>query len=112
MHVVNRVLGLFGLRVSKADDGNMMLDRRRHSAQIEVCKCNTRGFAFSENIVCHSGGHPFSYIDAECAFAAECIRKANPDGILDIGSYRQFVLGLLSKHSADEYNIDVFAETG
>jgi SAM-dependent methyltransferase len=40
------------------------------------------------------GAHPESYIDFECRFAARHLRDAAPRTVLDVGSYRAFVLGL------------------
>ncbi|HET7464275.1 MAG TPA: DUF268 domain-containing protein [Longimicrobium sp.] len=40
------------------------------------------------------GEHPEGYIDFECRFAAWHLRRAEVRSLLDIGSYRPFVLGL------------------
>lgn len=40
--------------------------------------------------------HPETFVDFECAFAAQNIRRFAPRSILDIGSYRHFILGLLA----------------
>lgn len=42
------------------------------------------------------GDHPENFIDYECAFAADHIFRVKPQAILDIGSYRHFILGLLA----------------
>jgi len=42
------------------------------------------------------GVHPENFIDYECSFAAHRIRQAKPQKILDVGSYRHFILGLLA----------------
>ncbi len=38
--------------------------------------------------------HPQSFNEYECAFAADVVRKIDPQNILDIGSHRLFLLGL------------------
>jgi SAM-dependent methyltransferase len=43
--------------------------------------------------------HPENFVDFECAFAAEHLRSAAPAQILDVGSYRHFILGLLAHYS-------------
>ncbi len=50
---------------------------------------------FSEPLY-ESGAHTKNYIDFECEFAAAHIDALRPGRILDIGSYRWFVLGLLA----------------
>jgi len=40
--------------------------------------------------------HPENFIDYECAFAASHILHARPQRILDVGSYRHFIFGLLA----------------
>ena len=52
-----------------------------------------------------SGDHPESYIDAECAFAASALAEHNPSRILDIGSYRHFILGLLASRSVTTLDV-------
>jgi SAM-dependent methyltransferase len=43
-----------------------------------------------------SGDHPRSHVDFECEFAAAQLSRRRPGKILDIGSYRVFVLGLVA----------------
>ena len=40
------------------------------------------------------GEHPADWTDVECAYAAAELAKCKPQHILDVGSYRHFVLGL------------------
>jgi SAM-dependent methyltransferase len=42
------------------------------------------------------GIHPANYVDFECAFAAKHLMRLNPEKLLDVGSYRHFVIGLLA----------------
>jgi len=44
------------------------------------------------------GEHPSDFTDFECAFAANAIAELRPHTILDIGSYRKFVIGLLASY--------------
>lgn len=53
-------------------------------------------FAIHKGLRYDAGSHPKSYIDYECEFAARHLNKLNPDKILDIGSYRHFIIGILS----------------
>jgi SAM-dependent methyltransferase len=43
-----------------------------------------------------SADHPKNYVDCECEFAARHLRRVRPNNILDIGSYRQFIVGMLA----------------
>jgi len=52
-----------------------------------------------------SGDHPESFVDYECAFAAHALRACKPTRVLDVGSYRHFVLGLTSCY--DIASVDV-----
>jgi len=54
------------------------------------------GFVIFREPVFERGPHPENFVDYECAFAAFHIGRANPRKILDVGSYRHFILGLLA----------------
>jgi SAM-dependent methyltransferase len=43
-----------------------------------------------------AGDHPEGFQDYECQFAADLVRRLNPRAILDVGSYRHFLLGLMA----------------
>ncbi len=44
-----------------------------------------------------AGNHPTSRENYECIFISEILSKLNPQKVLDIGSYRQFVIGLMAR---------------
>jgi len=52
-----------------------------------------------------AGDHPESYADWECSFCASHIRRVQPGRILDIGSYRGFILGLLGHYSVTTVDV-------
>ena len=52
-----------------------------------------------------SGHHKEYYVDFECSFAADCITNINPGSILDIGSYRHFLIGLLAHYKVTTIDI-------
>lgn len=52
-----------------------------------------------------AGDHPTLWWDFECAFAAEHIARVKPESILDIGTIRSFITGLLAHH--DITSVDV-----
>lgn len=55
------------------------------------------GYVVSHTTVCNDvGAHPFDYRDYECAFAADHLKRLKPGSILDVGSYRFFLLGVMA----------------
>jgi len=66
-------------------------------AQFEACRANGRGFAVEKRLYFQSGVHPRNYVDFECAFAARQLLREQPAEVMDIGSYRQFIIGLLAR---------------
>lgn len=52
-----------------------------------------------------SGGHPENYVNYEQLFATEAIREKEPRNLLDVGSNRSFVLGLMAAY--DVTTVDV-----
>lgn len=52
-----------------------------------------------------AGAHPVSYMDYECAFAAHHLSRLAPKKILDIASYRHFVLGLLAHYQVTSLDV-------
>ena len=61
---------------------------------LEALKRNPGRFQVFPEPVFEPGSHPENFVDYECAFAARNIRRFAPRSILDIGSYRHFLLGL------------------
>jgi len=97
MHRVNRLLSLAGLRLARVN--GIPLDFKRHyGKQFDELKRNNGGFRIFQEFECDIGDHPQSYKDYECMFAAINLNKANPVEILDIGSYRHFIIGLLAHY--------------
>jgi SAM-dependent methyltransferase len=59
---------------------------------------NPGGFQIFRERVFDLGAHPENFVDYECSFAAQNIHHLHPRSILDIGSYRHFILGLLAHY--------------
>ena len=98
MHPVNEFLFHFGVRLSRMrgvirPPSAFMTAYRRNLATLNR---NPRGFHVFKELQYDVGAHPEGYIDYECAFTSQLIGTLNPKSILDVGSYRIFVLGLLS----------------
>ena len=94
MHPINKVLSLLSLKISvnKRPPQKFMAEYRYQLSRLVK---NNRGFEVFKNINYEVGDHPANHMDYECAFAAAHISGINPVKILDIGSYRQFIIGML-----------------
>ncbi len=68
--------------------------QERYDHQLRTLTQDPRGFEVFREPIYEHGAHPENFIDHECAFAARHIHRARPERILDIGSYRHFILGL------------------
>jgi SAM-dependent methyltransferase len=101
MHAVNELLSLFGLRLSRNKNETEVPAEFLSSFEKGKAECrrNTRGFDVFDELHYDAGEHPVSHIDAECTFAALHLAKENPQTILDVGSYRHFILGLLAHYN-------------
>lgn len=51
------------------------------------------------------GNHPRSNQDFECEFASRNLAKTNPDKVLDVGSYRRFIIGLLAGYNVTTLDV-------
>jgi len=52
-----------------------------------------------------AGPHPAEYRDYECAFAAEQIGRLAPRSLLDVGSYRHFLIGLMASRQVTTLDV-------
>ncbi|MGQ9695862.1 MAG: class I SAM-dependent methyltransferase [Thermodesulfobacteriota bacterium] len=76
-----------------------------YKINLEKIKKEALGFYIFEEPIFEEGAHPENFIDYECAFAAQHIKEAQPKSILDIGSYRHFILGLLAHFSVTTLDV-------
>jgi SAM-dependent methyltransferase len=68
--------------------------QEEYERNLEALRRAPGGFQVFAEPVFDGGSHPETFVDHECAFAARHIRRCSPRSILDIGSYRHFLLGL------------------
>jgi SAM-dependent methyltransferase len=95
---LNRLLNTFGFSVSRVR-GLPSPFLREYREQLSILRANeNRGFRVVEEIYCDVGDHPQTHVDYECQFVAEHLARLCPTNVLDVGSYRQFVLGLLAHY--------------
>lgn len=98
MHPINKLFNAFGLQISKSNPASEppkeFLDK--YYSKLNELRKNSNGTKIHEAIRYQAGKHTESYIDAECAFGAFHLGRTKPEKILDIGSYRRWLLGLLA----------------
>jgi len=106
MHVVNKILSHFGLQLSKNMRSSVPKEFiARHSQLLKELRDDNRGFDIFNELFYDVGVHPTNYIDYECGFTADNIKKLQPKKICDVGSYRHFILGMLSYYSVTTVDI-------
>jgi SAM-dependent methyltransferase len=68
--------------------------KEKYERNLEALRRNPGPFQVFPEPVFDGGSHPENFVDYECAFAARNIRRIAPRSLLDVGSYRHFLLGL------------------
>jgi SAM-dependent methyltransferase len=68
----------------------------RYPGDLARFKRESPGWVVFEEPLFEAGLHPENFVDYECGFAATHLKKHNPREILDVGSYRHFIVGLLA----------------
>ncbi len=104
MHPANKILAPLGMqlrRIRKAPSGFLSQYRR----DFEKLQKNGRGFAVFKEMYYEVGAHPESFADFECRFVAKHVAKFRPKNVIDIGSYRLFILGLLSGYEVTSVDV-------
>ena len=106
MNPINRVLARGGLRIGRTQRVPRAFARTYHSQLGQLREAPPHGFgAVVPSFTYDAGDHPTLWWDFECAFAAEHIARVKPTNILDIGSIRSFITGLLAYY--DVTTVDV-----
>ena len=98
MHPLNKALYQLGVMMVKTRDRILipLTFHRHYLAGLAALHKDSRGFRVFFEERYDLGQHPESFIDQECAFASMLIQRHHPERILDVGSYRHFILGLLA----------------
>jgi len=79
-----------------SNEGLTREGQKNYQKHLAILKKNPGGFHIFEEPLFEMGAHPDNFIDYECSFATAHINLAKPQKILDVGSYRRFILGLLA----------------
>jgi len=99
MHPINKFLSWFGLQLQPSGRAPRVPEdfMANYNANLaSLMENNSRRFDVFSELYYEAGVHPTNYIDFECGFAAYHMNRLNPNKTLDIGSYRHFILGMLS----------------
>lgn len=105
MNPVNTVLSLFGLKLSrrvnktiKQIDNKEKEFREKFEYYFKQAKNNKRGFKVLKDYRYQAGVHPSNSVDLQCEFVAYHLHNKKPKRILDIGSFRHFIIGMLAHY--------------
>ncbi|MGQ3684432.1 MAG: class I SAM-dependent methyltransferase [Candidatus Loosdrechtia sp.] len=102
MNPVNKALSLFGLQIRKYEkkpDKNATREAmEKFNRNFEQVKKNNRGFRVLKDFRYEVGEHPAHISNIHCDFTAYYLYRAKPSKILDIGSWRLFIIGLLAHY--------------
>jgi SAM-dependent methyltransferase len=107
MHPVNKVLSKIGLRLTHASESVEIPAefRKQYDRRLETLLNQNTVFKVFRDFQYDAGDHPQSYMNFECEFAARHLRKSHPTTVLDIGSHRLFVLGLLAGYKVTTLDV-------
>jgi SAM-dependent methyltransferase len=102
VHPLNKFALLFNLQIYRREKIPPEFKRqyKHHLAYLKQTSDNV-----FEDLQYNADDHPVSWVDFECAFAASNIAKNNTVSILDIGSYRHFILGLQATHKVTTLDV-------
>lgn len=94
MNPVIRLVRAFGFDVARIRAKVPAVHRERFRQELATVKAHANGFDVSEYPLFESGDHPVQWQDHECEYAARHLSRIKTKSVLDIGSYRRFILGL------------------
>jgi SAM-dependent methyltransferase len=104
MHPINRLLNNFGLQLAVVRRMPRAFKKEYRRRYAEV-KRNNKGFGVFQEIYYEVGAHPMQHSDFELAFASRLIAKYRPESILDIGSWRYWIIGLLAHYNVTTIDV-------
>ena len=105
MHPINKILSYVGLRIHRTKEKAPKDYELRYNEWLRQTRKNPKGFNIFRAFRYDGEDHPENYIDAECRFASFHISSHKPKTLLDIGSYRQFILGMISHYKVTTVDV-------
>ena len=85
-----------GLRIDLAPPDPPAEVRERLARELRLARAQSGEFTLIEQLQDDSHPHPMRSIDLECAFATEQLLRLRPGVVLDVGSYRLWLIGLMA----------------
>ena len=96
---MNRALWTAGIRITRVPKVPLSFVSDYRSALRRLRRTSPPRFrSVVQSFTWEAGEHPVLWWDFECAFAAEHIARVSPTDILDIGSIRSFIAGLMAHY--------------
>jgi len=105
MNFINKLLSLFGINVIRTRIKPPEEFMEKYNEYLNLSRSNKRGFKVTEALRYGMGAHPVSYKDIECGYASAQLYNLQPELVLDIGSYRHFIIGLLSQYKVTTIDV-------
>lgn len=100
-HPVNKLLGRLGFRIARTAGSRTDVPsdfRKAYADQLRAARLEQDRFDVIEEFHFDAGAHPEDHANHEFSFAARHLKRLRPGRILDVGSGRYFVLGLLAHY--------------
>lgn len=105
-YFIDRVLGRLGWNLRLERVKKLPVDvEKRFRAQAEEVKRQCGEFVVIEEFRDDSQAHPVHYRTNECEFASEQITHIKPAEILDVGSYRDWLAGVMAHYSVTTVDV-------
>jgi SAM-dependent methyltransferase len=95
--MINRLISPLGVEIKRRARRDREFETR-YQKQLGLVRSELTETFICEYPLNDAGEHPSNYQDFECSFAARHLSVRGPREILDVGSYRQFVLGMLAHY--------------
>jgi SAM-dependent methyltransferase len=107
MHPVNKALAMVGMKISKIPSNDAVPRDfiREYEEKMKELGNVVKGFDVIKAFRYDAGAHPEDFVVYQCIFAAYHINRIRPATILDIGSYREFIVGMLSNYNVTTIDV-------
>lgn len=104
MHPINKLLQPLGVYIGRVSPVPAAF-RKQYAADYAKMRQNLRGFQVFQEMYYEIGAHPEAWGSYECRFVATHAARLKPANILDIGSYRLFIIGLLGAYNVTTLDV-------
>ncbi len=102
---INKILSFFKFKLSRVKNPIPKEFVEKFQKDFIYLKKNNSDLIILKKLRYEIGDHPENIHNYECSFASCLINQLKPQKILDIGSYRKFILGMLSHYQVTTIDI-------